>query len=106
MSIVPEGFQRIIPQAPQIVDERIARHQLRRELTYEIDRRQAFEAYCAWYRATAQQHQRELARWRGCRVEDLRRVTPRSPKIPQAKTSRSRLRQAWGWARTWWKSSV
>ncbi|TAF51661.1 MAG: hypothetical protein EAZ61_10070 [Oscillatoriales cyanobacterium] len=106
MPIVPEGFQRIIPQAPQIVDERIARHQLRRELTYEIDRRQAFEAYCAWYRATAQQHQRELARWRGCRVEDLRRVTPRSGQSAktQGLTSRSRLRQAWGWACRWWRS--
>lgn len=108
MSIVPEGFHRIIPQAPTIVDERIARHQLRREFTYEVDQRRAFEEYCAWYRATAQQHQRELARWRGCSVEDLRRVTPRSSKInkTQAATSRLRLRQAWGWARTWWKSSV
>ncbi|TAF40943.1 MAG: hypothetical protein EAZ68_10825 [Oscillatoriales cyanobacterium] len=64
------------------------------------------EAYCAWYRATAQQHQRELARWRGCRVEDLRRVTPRSGQSAktQGLTSRSRLRQAWGWACRWWRS--
>ncbi|NJN60150.1 MAG: hypothetical protein HC795_00180 [Coleofasciculaceae cyanobacterium RL_1_1] len=104
MSIVPKGFHRIIPQAPQIVDERIARHQLRRELTYEIDRRQAFEAYCAWYRATAQQHQRELARWRGCSVADLRHVTPRSRRTAPVFPSRSRLRQAWDWTFTWWRS--
>lgn len=102
MSIVPEGFHRIIPQAPSIVDERIARHQLRRELTYEVDRRQAFKAYCVWYRATARQHQQELARWRGCSVEDLRHVTPRSPHAKPTGRTRSPLRQMWGWAHSWW----
>lgn len=99
MSISPEGINRIVPQAPQHADEEIARFQLRRELTYEVDRRQAFADYCAWYRAVARQHQEELARWKSCTVEDLRRIKPRP--APHRVPSRSFTRRAWNWLRNW-----
>ncbi|MGD1901228.1 MAG: hypothetical protein ACFB9N_03205 [Geitlerinemataceae cyanobacterium] len=98
MSLSPEGLNRIIPQAPQRAeDEEIARFQLRRELTYEVDRRQAFAEYCAWYRAVARQHQEELARWKGCTVEELRRIKPRPTARCAPRTSLTR--RAWNWLR-------
>jgi len=58
---MPEPLNYIIPQAPTAIDERLARHQLRREFTYEVEQRQAHAAYCQWYRQVAAQHRQEFA---------------------------------------------
>lgn len=42
-------------------DESVDLHQVAHEFRQEVEYRQAFETYCQWYYATAEQHRVELA---------------------------------------------
>jgi hypothetical protein len=48
--------------SPQDITEILEVHQLAHEFHGEMRDRDRFEAYCAWYYATAQKHQQEMAK--------------------------------------------
>lgn len=54
-------LQRSFDPSPVTADEAIERQQVSYEFRQEVQHRQAFEAYCQWYYATAEKHQTELA---------------------------------------------
>lgn len=59
-------FQRILPTPPPPpMMEIFETHLLARQFYQEVTHREEFQAYCQWYRETAQQHQQELAKMQG-----------------------------------------
>ncbi len=59
-----EPLQSIVP-LPEIAPEQFQGHQLAVEFRHEVGQRQAFEDYCNWYEAIAQQNRQELEQMRG-----------------------------------------
>lgn len=60
-----QDFRFILPAPPPPVADRFATQQLAYEFRQEVQSRQVFQEYCAWYAETAQRHQRELQSMRG-----------------------------------------
>ena len=50
--------------APPPEAEILAVYQTTRRFYQEVEGREEFDRYCAWYRAVAEQHQRELQKMR------------------------------------------
>jgi hypothetical protein len=59
-------FQYILPSAPCApIMENLEAHLLTQKFYQEVTYREEFQAYCQWYKETAQQNQRELKKMRG-----------------------------------------
>lgn len=57
-------FEQFSPQhqgQPQAAIEILELHQIAQDFRLEMRYRQAFESYCRWYDAIAEQHRQELA---------------------------------------------
>jgi hypothetical protein len=51
--------------APDPIPEVLMAHELTRQFHREVECREAFDHYCGWYRATAEQHRQEFQKLQG-----------------------------------------
>ncbi len=58
-----DPLQSIVP-IPDIAPEQFKGHHLAYKFRHEIEQRQAFEDYCRWYEAIAEQNRQELEQMR------------------------------------------
>lgn len=89
------------PATPPVIPEPLQGHQLTQAFNREVRQREAFEQYCQWYAATAQQHRDELHRLRNefnllrwfrrgrdqSRAATIPKLTPAHPRADGRETS-------------------
>lgn len=60
--MLPHHYRRFDDSKPEQTQDILESHQLTYDFYRELKHRQAFAEYCQWYKETALQNQRDLAR--------------------------------------------